>query len=611
MDSTPDTKLEDFNPNEDLLKTRRGYSVIHQIFIDLGVPETHFPSFEEWVELIDKEELHVDPNLGFVPGKVPSAMGGFAAKVGMDALRSSGLRFSTADDMLKDLRSKAEAGIKSRARQAAANVFESFVDKGDGGTSKANYQGGSRFNETGLSQTLKPIDSNFGTDIPFPGQTKYWQDGGDHSGPLLIKSGCPGLISNADDGNRDSQMWDFITGPVTMEWNSKIAEYITWTGRVVTLLTNIKISDYINRCLYVCLVYYFWRSVIAFTDDPRNRNAGMDALRNQLTPTDYNNLFTLRREMMQSAIPPFVHEFCFYIMGTYRQSHLPTSPIMKIMPHGFASTSNPYFTGEAATYSFKSSVTIARDHLSQLKEYNNVLSRAIGGWGGIEPFEYTSAPRVDPDYTTFWTNARYACTNATGVNFFPIIATPETEVVVNSHTDAPDGWVSAMIAPNVVSTGTTGVGLFHEWRLADDGLQIASASSTYSTDKHTSCYIYIDDGQPGFYPIEAAQTYQALSGNTFNTVASSSTYHGFQKFGTERIIMLNSNSLRQTNFQFIDLLYCQDFRNIPSSRAWNNITSGRESNSKPNWKSRKKGKGMKTSKTRPYGGQSSKDKDEL
>jgi hypothetical protein len=403
-----------------------------------------------------------------------------------------------------------------------------------------------------------------------------------------------------------------------MEWNSKIAQYITWTGRVVNLLTDIKISDYINRCLYVCHVYYFWRSVIAFTDDARNRNAGMDALRNTLTPNDYNNLFTLRREMMQSAIPPFVHEFCFYMNGTYRQNHLPTSPIMKIMPHGFASTSNPYFTGEAALYAGLSSVDIARKHLDQLKEFNNVLSRAIGTWGGIEPFEYTSAPRVDFDYTTFWTNAQYGCMNGNGYNAFPRIATSADEIVFNTHTDAPDGWVSSMIAPTVTADDSSGVGLFHFWRLADDGTTLASLRSTYSDTKYSTCFMYRNEttGSPGFYPVESSQMYQALAGNTYNTVASTSTYHSFQKFGTERVILLTPQSLRQTNFQFLDLLYCQDFRNLPTSSAWKNIAGGKESDSKSNWKSRKKGRGMKakgrSSKTKDSAnGKPSRDKDEL
>jgi len=559
--------LSDTIDNKEFVKSKRCYYEIKQIFLDF-IPETHFPTYEEWVELVNKDELHQPTTVDFVPGSLPragAAVAGFAGKVGMEAIKASGLNADTADNVLNSMRNAAEAKIRQRINQTKSKIFESFSDTGDGGTSETNYLGGSRFNPTGLSQTLKPIDTSFRTDIEFQGQTRYWQDGDENSGPLFIKTGVPGLISNNDDENRDPQIWDFVSGPLTMQWNTTIANKVTWTGRVKDIMTKVKISDYINRCLSVCSVYYFWRSIISFTDDPRNRNAGMDAIRDRLTPDDYNNLWNLRREMMQSAIPPFIHEFCFYMFGTYRQNHLPTSPIMKIMPFPFATSTGSYFTGQAAIFNGQTYVDQARGHLNQLKEFNNVLSKALGDWGGIEPFEYTSSPRVDFNYTTFWTNASYRATNDTGYVDLPRIQEPNDELVYNIHTDAPDGWISALVSPLVVSTTAHGVGLFHCWRLSPDGLAVFSATSTYDTNKITSCFMYNADSTPGFYPVETAQTYQCLSGNTYTTKLTAGTYHAFQKFGTERVILTSINALRQANFQMLDLIYTQDLRNIGKS----------------------------------------------
>lgn len=557
----------------DFVKTKECYLAVKQILLEYS-PETSFPVYDEWIRMIDDGELH-QPNLDFQnPG---TGMGAFAAKVGMDALRSSGLFSGSADELMSKMRQATERGIRARAKSTASKIFESFADKGDGGTSERNYLGGSRFNPSGLSQTLKPIDTRFDTDIPFQGQTRYWQDGKENSGPLFIKGGVPGLVSINNDSNRDQQMWDLIQGPITMEWNRAIANRITWTGRVVALLTETNIVCYFNRCLQALAVYYYWRSVIAFTNDENNRNAGMDLLRDQLTPNDYNNLFNLRREIMQCAIPPFVHEFMFYMMGTYRQNELPTSPIMKLMPHSFATSTDPFFSGAAATYNGKSSVDLARVNLDQIKEFSNVLSRAIGVWGGTEPFEYNSSPRVDPNYTTFWTNANYWCRNSTGTVAFPQMNDDQDELTYNIHTDAPNGWLSAMVAPKVINSQAEGVGLFHPWMLDALGTGIMGVGSTYSAygvNCLTSCYMYNATGSAGFWPIESAQTYQALSGNTFNTLGTSSTFHKFQRFGTERVILTSINALRQANFQFLDLMYTVDFKALPNESLWKGISDG-------------------------------------
>lgn len=562
--------------NKNFVKSKECYYHIKQLFLDY-IPESQFPTYDEWTEMVDKDQIH-DPTLvGFVPGMpgpaAAASAAAFAKRVGADAFRASGFNLGTADEALNKMKDFAEKQTRQRVSETVSKMFQTFTDTGDGGTSQMDYLGGSRFNPTGLSQTLKPIDTSFDTDIRFQGQTRYWQDGKENSGPLFIKSGTPGLFSTADSTLRDQQLWDFIQGPMVMEWNTTIANKVTWTGRVRDVLTEQKITDYMNRCLYVCCVYYFWRSVIQFTDDPRNKNAGMDALRDQLTPTDYNNLFNLRREMMQSAIPPFVHEFCFYMMGTYRQNHLPNSPIMKIMPFSFARTSNPYFNGSVALTAGLSPVDIARGHLSQLKEFNNVLSRAIGDWGGIEPFEYTSSPRVDFNYTTFWTNANYVSTNTGGEIIFPRIADAETELVYNIHTDAPDGWTSAMVSPFNLSDNTYGVGLFHNWSLSTDGTTVENTISIYNNADKTACVMYNAESTAGFYPVESANTYQTLSGNTFTTIYSGGTWHKFQKFGTERVILTSVNALRQANFQFLELLYTQDLRKLGTTAG---IVQGKE-----------------------------------
>ena len=109
--------------------------------------------------------------------------------------------------------------------------------------------------------------------------------------------------------------------------------------------------------------------------------------------------------------------------------------------------------------------------------------------------------------------------NNTGDINLPRIASDAIELVYNIHTDAPDGWVSAHVSPFVESDASYGVGLWHPWRLTEAGTGVTAIQSQYgSVDaRHkTTCYMYNAETTAGFYPVEASQTYQALSGNTYN-----------------------------------------------------------------------------------------------
>jgi len=564
-----------------------------------------FPTYEEYVATINKGELFTQnpsgepilgktfnrPNSGMMEDFADRVITG-AGKAGIDILRArfrsaTGMEFDTAAEAFKAAGDFLKGQQQDRAQRGGPSSAKmEFPDRGDGGVSEPGYSQGSRFNPGGLSLNLPPKDVRFDTDIRFPGTVRYFSDGQEKSIPLIMKGGVP-LLINEVPGAMDQQVFAYFTRVVTDAWNSNVSAKVTWTNRVQDVLTTSNLVQYYNNSIFACAVYYFYRSIIVFTNDERNRNAGMDALADALTPSDYNQLFMLRKMIMSRAIPPFIHKWTYWMYGNYRQNHLPTSPLMKICPWFFYPP-NPQTPSNFTQFGSSNNLGMVQraiEGLDSSREISNVLSKAIGNWLDFEPYEYTSVPEVDPNWTTFFTNASYKATHAfpTGdhsVIDFPLIPNGESEVTYNLHTDAPDGWLAAMLRPTY-QNGDKGPGLFGPETLMGTNVSVGSIMdnvSPYGPDLEflTSCYVFTDDitlGK-GFKPVELTNRYQCLAGNTYTTTLTSNTWHAYQKFGTERCILLSPKSILDASLQFLDLAMVEDIANIPKAKS--GIVQGKE-----------------------------------
>jgi len=566
------------------LNSKLGYDVMYNLYMaDPGVLERDFPTYEEYIKAIEKATLH--ETLGFVkPGGSMAAAAIGATKLGADILKDMGSNIN-AESFLGSAQKIARARAERFARQTAnaasgsARRYFSNEDEGDGGTSKANYSGGSKWNPTGLSTNLKPMDTSFDTDIAFTGISKYQLDGRDENAPLIIKYGCPGLMDPKSGDNQDERLYELFKEAICAEWRREISKRVVVNSKVEEAFTEEQINNMFNSYLQALAIYYFWQSVIAYTDETRNRNGGMLYLRGTLTAEEYNDLYTLRRLIDSSVIPPFAHKFMHYMMGNYKQSHVPGSPLIKIMPFVFKDATQAFTEVGLITLPDGTTVRPVRFAINLLSDdsmrrMQDIMARAFSDWCYGDVMDYTSEPRVDPDYNTFWVNGQYTATHEVGGA--PVVTTvPQTSdfgdvFTYNLHTDAPDGWVQAMQAVFDVGSGANGIGFFKNQGWFNTGVPASPGIMGRSTTKYstmigsaqTSCVIYCRTGAilEGFHPIEVAQYYQHLSGNTFNVFSSSSAVKSFQRYGTERIINMDVLNIRQSCYEFANLLYTSDLR---------------------------------------------------
>lgn len=573
-----DNTIENNNIKENVsledLATPDGYAAFCQLCSDNDkIPS----SYETWVDLLgveNKAELKF-----YKPGlSIPSGLAGASA-----LLSSIGISAGTQEQFLKSAGTRLKSEINRRASATASKVYQTFDTSGDdGGTSEANYIGGTPFNPSGLSQKNKPLETNFDTDIPFIGVDKYFLDGFEKNTPLLLKCGTPGIIDTTND---DPKVVDYFKNVTCGRFRREVAQKVTYNTKVTDMFQDDSVTKYLNNALQALSVYYFTSSILAYTQDPRNKNLAMEKLSNGFTPTDVQNFQILERMIRQSVLPPFLHKFCFYMMGNYKQSHMPGSPLIKIMPWLFATTESEILSSFGTEDSLFGEGKIgpilsAIEGLKLISPLADVLGKACPEWVDFEPFQYSSSPRYDANFVTFWINGSYATTQASSIpgeytwNIFPYTTDPAGGITWNSDTDAPDGWVQAMqkiYYLNDLAEPKYSPGLFGAYVVKSSG-QPSDSSSIFKIDgqsesQKTSCVVFVNSfGVTGFTDVSKHQRYQCLAKNTYSTSWLSTTYHSHQKFGCSLIKLQDVETIRNSVFQWLDL-YVSDFKDLSNGSS--------------------------------------------
>jgi len=575
------------------------YDAFVQMCKDAKIGSGRIPTYAEWLDLVGADDESLK-KLGFNvdPRRVAATVGAFRGVLG-----TIGIDADTQDSFINAAGNTLKEQVLNNVRQTGSRMFQRFASDndeggGDGGTSQANYMGGSNWNPTGLSLKNKPINVSFDADIRFIGADKYYLDGADKNTPLLLKCGVPGLILHNDADHSDIALENYFVGPIVQEFQRAIAARVTYSNTVTGQFSSTRIREYINNILQAVCTYYFWTSILAYTADTRNKNGAMEVLSNSLSPTEKDNLVILKKAIEQAVIPPFIHKWAFYIMGNFKQSHVPGSPMMKFMPWTFKDATGHVFTQmktitvEGQEYG---SITSATQNLNEIRDLMDVLGAAFPDWTNMELFEYTSTPEIDMDYSNVWCNGYYDTTSKHSTSGYqwvklPNLETnPENAITWNSQTDAPKGWSQAMQAICFTENSALkfGPGFFSAKFITPNSQHTSAVNKFYlnhsgqSVPCFTSCLIYDGGsaGAEGFVDVSTLARYQALAKNTYSTTHSSTTYHSHQKNGCALIKLQSMDVIRQACFKWLDL-YTQDLKDAPASSNWSKNSAKKNSKSK-------------------------------
>lgn len=558
------------------------YEFFNHVFNSLPAEERHI-NYPDWVKLI-QEDRKLDGNtpVTFSPmfpvntntGTKPSApwtpkFDGFSSPLGAVAA-SLGDKASATVDQVVDTAAKAVQEQISRKGQEFADFIANKTglvidDGGDGSTTKRNYAGGSNFNPSGLSLGVKPINSSFRTELVPLGRPKYYNDGADSDVPLIlivgntfpeIPSANGGVSTNSNFGD-DQYIQRYLYYEVFNDWEADICRLVKLNAYTKTLLTREHILNFIRITSYALSVYYFYASVIAHVNVPENRNEGMIKLYEALSAQDLRDLTTLKRLLLKAPIDGRINQFVFHYFNNYKQSHLPGSPLYKMTPIPFATSST------VTLPSLKSGAVAECINLLGSTKYREFVQLFVQAYPNCdsELLAYTGIHNFDADHITLAVNAPkilHGSSDSNDAVRVPTVTSDDDRIVYNCHTDAPDGWVQASSGMYTSSNKLRG-GFGGPKGLTNVDNDFAATESLATNSPtvggmivSTTAYVYWNGA---FYPSSYWTNTSDVCGFTYDINRQTNQVLSAQHFGAQLLVPVTVFDTVPMAQQFADLMY--------------------------------------------------------
>lgn len=273
---------------------------------------------------------------------------------------------------------------------------------------------------------------------------------------------------------------DYFEKIIAFDVQTRAQANVSFNLNIGTILTSDKILSCVNTVVYALQVYYTYNSVLSYHSNPRNRNAGMLHLREQITADNLESLSRLARILLDTPVPPNFHSLVRFFCGNYMTGKMPTSPIIKFIP--WWSSTGDIMEGSV--------IDQCIDDLSNpdFTEVYSLIRRAIPQWLPSKLPDIPTEPFYSEQFMTLWANAP-SISYDSGAKIFKASNTSATiyeEIPYNSFTNELDGVIYAM---NAVRNETT--------LQQEPGLLIPIWSSTETSTSRKS-YAQAEDGSRYF-----------------------------------------------------------------------------------------------------------------
>lgn len=320
--------------------------------------------------------------------------------------------------------------------------------------------------------------------------------------------------------------------------------------QAATVLTTAKLIAYFDALAGALQLYYFYGSIITYCDNPGNHNLGMLNLRAQMTAEDLNDLWQMKRLLNGFPIPPNLNTMCFYLMQTYKSSSLPGAELIKINPVPFVTSADTTYykftslvTGQIAAYTAALNTTDNRAIAS-------LLSRVCPDWIAKELLVPGDIPLHDPQFSTIWSNLPGRCSDTAGaLQRVPTASSSSVSVSYQSHTDELDGAVFGLTA--ICNTGSSNI--YYPSLISSYVTSSYFTSGTRSTNRIS--FNIAGDGTNAFMPVCTYMDWAYGRGETYIITSGLSAQ---RKLGTESILNVNIDSVRETAYALLEWLISLD-----------------------------------------------------
>lgn len=317
-----------------------------------------------------------------------------------------------------------------------------------------------------------------------------------------------------------------------------------------SLLATTTLTGMLGALCNAIQVYYWYDSILMYTNNPLNKNEGMLALRQQISATDVNALSNLRRVLAGTPVPPNLFNLIYYLMQTYQTSDLPGSSLIKICPIP-NSTSNKYPDS-----------SIIQTTLSSLLSYEDsfsLLSRACPEWVLGELPGSSVIPLHDEQFTTIWINLPYYhYKKASGVQTYsfvgPAVVNTTQSSPYNSYSNTLDGAAYALFG----LWNSTNSKWYPSFIIPiTNNYQAYSDANNYTLTNRMSYYVSDSNGSnPGLYDAYGSRELCLMRDETWQICSEFVTQspQAALNFGSQICLNVSASTVSDTALKLSDWL---------------------------------------------------------
>lgn len=413
--------------------------------------------------------------------------------------------------------------------------------------------GGGYFPISRLHTNPEPYTFELNTGINAPVYSPLYQNATSNGNNSML------LGSFTIDYTPDSfQVSDFFQSVIVTTFSNAIQRSINFS--IGSQINTSTLSSWMNALIRSLGVYFYTKSILAYTANPLNRNDGFQDLRNSILASDLNSLYELERILLGTPLPPNLVNFMWWLNNNYCNSELPGAMPLKLITH-----SDGVFESSTATFTANigSSIVTSLSVLGEVQATSNLIARACPSWAGSSLPGYTDSLVYDGNWLSVFCNIPSYSNNASQASTvykYPSLAGPTSSWQYNSYTNTLDG---------------AALSLACAWDVTNNSWLPSLGSVTSFSDSSFPLYfsnrlVYKSNGVVSGW-FDASYSAAFYSHWTYNAAYSNGNYQIIYPPGSQVVLGVNTSAVTQSAIQLCEWLISIDtIGYIKDSRVYDN-----------------------------------------
>lgn len=193
--------------------------------------------------------------------------------------------------------------------------------------------------------------------------------------------------------------YEFFDRLITFLLQNKFQSNVNFNVSL-TKLSRDKLYNAYNYVLEGLAYYYYFESILAFTNLPSNKHDGMLDLRGGFDAEIVYTLRDVKRILDGTPIPPNMINMAKYLFQTFRANSTGTSALLKLAPYAFTGGSSP------SVGLLKG--TIQKLTQDDIRETFSLISRAMPEWRDSRLTDSPATAIHDAGFTTLFANLPFS-----------------------------------------------------------------------------------------------------------------------------------------------------------------------------------------------------------